>query len=146
MYCFYCYTQFLYHFPIELLYPQTKTVSLAAECVAKYEGNDDFWEFSDAYFAGRALNNDTKSQATLVLLDDILEDLNLDSRQVRNCIDTKELIAEVDEDMDAAIEYGVRGAPSTFIVASDGEIGELNGAQPTDVVRRILEEILLQSD
>jgi protein-disulfide isomerase len=37
------------HFPLEQLHPEAETVAVAAECVAKLEGNEGFWKFADDY-------------------------------------------------------------------------------------------------
>jgi protein-disulfide isomerase len=37
------------HFPLEQLHPDAETVAVAAECVAKLEGNEGFWKFADGY-------------------------------------------------------------------------------------------------
>lgn len=37
------------HFPLEQLHPNAKSVAIAAECVAKLEGNKGFWKFADSY-------------------------------------------------------------------------------------------------
>ncbi|NCN11888.1 thioredoxin domain-containing protein [Candidatus Kaiserbacteria bacterium] len=37
------------HFPLEQLHPNAETVAVAAECVAKLEGNEAFWKFADSY-------------------------------------------------------------------------------------------------
>jgi len=37
------------HFPLAQLHPDAETVAVAAECVAKLEGNEGFWKFADSY-------------------------------------------------------------------------------------------------
>lgn len=38
------------HLPLESIHPQAMPAALAAECVAKEEGNDAFWSFADTIF------------------------------------------------------------------------------------------------
>lgn len=40
------------HFPLDQLHPEARYVAEAAECVGELEGQDAFWKFTDAYFAG----------------------------------------------------------------------------------------------
>lgn len=40
------------HFPLDQLHPEARYVAEAAECVGELEGQEAFWQFTDAYFAG----------------------------------------------------------------------------------------------
>lgn len=40
------------HFPLDQLHPEARYVSEVSECVGELEGNEAFWNFTDAYFAG----------------------------------------------------------------------------------------------
>lgn len=47
----------------------------------------------------------------------------------------------VDEDPAAAAEYGVMGVPSMFFFKNGERVKQINGAQPFDKLKSIIEEI-----
>mgnify|MGYP003694590085 CR=1 FL=1 len=63
--------------------------------------------------------------------------LGLDTKQFNACVDTHKLQAQVDADMEAGEDAGVNGTPAFFV---NGRM--LNGAQPFDAFKRVIDEEL----
>jgi len=99
----------------------------AAECAAE---QDMFWEYHDVLFANQgALDMDS--------LKTYAAELELDSGDFNTCLESGEMEAEVNADMEDGISYGVQGTPAFFI---NGEL--VSGAQPIENFRAIIDAYL----
>jgi len=114
------------HFPLGN-HPNARPAAEASQCAAE---QGKFWEYHDILFANpsRLADADLKQHAA---------GLGLDAKQFNACVDTHKYKAQVDADMEAGEEAGVNGTPAFFV---NGRM--LNGAQPFDAFKRVIDEEL----
>lgn len=132
----------LRHFPLQQLHPNAPLIAQASECVAELagdNGNEAFWEFSDKIFNGRGINEPTN----MLDLPDYAVEVGVDRVAFESCMDSDRhrdgILASVQEGFDA----GIRGTPHTVVIVGD-EQAVINGAQPYQVVKGIIEDLLAQ--
>src|SRR5262245_12314141 len=114
------------HFPLGN-HPNARPAAEASQCAAE---QGKFWEYHDALFANPSKlgDADLKQHAA---------GLGLDAKRFNACVDTHKYKAHVDADMAAGEEAGVSGTPAFFV---NGRM--LNGAQPFDAFKRVIDEEL----
>lgn len=105
----------------------------AAECVHEESGNEAYFEMHDAIFANIARLSVAEG------LTDYLVDLasTTTGTDIRTCLESGEMAAEVDADFAAGRGYGVSGTPTFFI---NGK--KLVGAYPIEVISQLIDEEL----
>lgn len=111
------------HFPIQ----GHKNAEKAAEAAECAKDQEKFWEMHDLMF-------ENQSKLEIADLKKYALDLNLNSSEFDNCLDSGKYTGKVQNDMDAGISYGVSGTPAFFI---NGQF--LNGAQPVEKFREIID-------
>lgn len=122
--------RFVYrHYPL----PNHPNARPAAEAAACAQDQGKFWEYHDTLFANpsKLSDADLKQHAAA---------LGLDTAAFNRCVDSHAHKADVDADMTAANELGVTGTPAFFI---NGRA--LEGAQPFDAFKRIIDEELART-
>ena len=125
------------HFPLASLHPSAPYIAEASECVASLGGNEAFWTFSDLVFGERGQNELTN----VTRLDEFAETAGVDVTAFNSCLDSNEMRPEVEEDFDNAVAIGARGTPYSVIVFGDQQL-VINGAQPYNVVRQMIQGVL----
>ncbi len=129
------------HFPLEQLHPNAPAIAAAAECVAELGGNDAFWTFSDLVFEER----ETNAQTNPASLPEFAEFAGVDRAEFETCLQSGRTIPAVEEDFNNAIAIGGRGTPHTIVLVGDQQ-GVINGAQPYQNVKGIVENLIQQLD
>ncbi|OGY74357.1 MAG: hypothetical protein A3H59_02030 [Candidatus Jacksonbacteria bacterium RIFCSPLOWO2_02_FULL_43_9] len=123
------------HFPLTSIHPEARSAAIAAECVAKIGGNDAFWKFSDALFVDQ-------SQLGGDFYADLAQKQGISASKFKKCTDDKETEDIVDNDYQKGISDNVQGTPGNFLIAPDGTVSDIPGAQPFEVVKPIIEQLL----
>lgn len=121
-------------FPLDQLHPEARTKAEATECVASLAGNDIYWKFLDALFAR------TESAADLPA---IAVEMGVNQAAFNTCMSEKRFAEEVESDTQEAFAAGGNGTPYSVILTRDGETFPVNGAQPYEVVKQIIDTLLL---
>jgi protein-disulfide isomerase len=119
--------RFVYrHYPLPN-HPNARPAAEASACAAE---QDKFWPYHDRLFsnAGKLAESDLKQHATA---------LGLDADSFNACVASRKYRSDVESDIEAANAVGVNGTPAFFI---NGRA--LNGAQPFDAFKRIIDEEL----
>jgi protein-disulfide isomerase len=114
------------HFPLGN-HPNARPAAEASQCAAE---QGKFWEYHDALFANPSRLGDADLKQHAV-------GLGLDAKRFNACVDTHKYKAQVDADMAAGEAAGVNGTPAFFV---NGRM--LNGAQPFDAFKRVIDEEL----
>lgn len=129
------------HFPLEQLHPNAPRIAQASECVADLGGNEAFWTFSDLVFEER----ETNAQTNPLMIPNFVEAAGVNVADFDACMESGETTADVEEDYNNAIAIGGRGTPYTVMIVGDQQ-GVINGAQPYDVVKRMIDDVIGQLD
>jgi len=102
----------------------------AAEC-AQEQGK--FWDYHDLLFE----NQPEWSSGGIGELKNYAKEINLNSEEFNECLDSGAMKEEVEEDFQEGSALGVSGTPAFFI---NGEL--ISGAQPFSVFKEVIEENL----
>ncbi len=120
-------------FPLDQLHPNARAKAEASECVASLAGNEAYWNFLDALFS----RNETVAD-----LPAIAAEMGVDQTAFNTCVASKRFADEVKAEGDDALAAGGTGTPYTIILTKDGDTFPVNGAQPYEVVKQVIDTIL----
>lgn len=128
-------------FPLESLHPNAPKISEASECVAELGGNDAFWIFSDLVFKERSTNE----QTNITRLPEFATIAGVDETAFSSCLESGKYTTQISDSVDEAVSLGARGTPHSFVIVGDQQ-GVINGAQPYETVKQIIDNLITQID
>lgn len=123
------------HFPLDALHSKARKEAEATECANKLGGNTAFWKYIDRLFEVTPSNNGLD----LAQLPIIAKDVGLDRTAFTACLDSGKFADYVANDLKDAQAAGGSGTPYSIAIAANGEKFPINGAQPYEEVKRIIE-------
>lgn len=126
------------HFPLDALHSKARKEAEASECAAKLGGNNAFWAYVERLFEITPSNNGLDSNE----LPAIAAFVGLDRGAFQTCLDSGEFAERVANDLKDAQAAGGSGTPYSIAIAANGEKFPINGAQPYEEVKRIIEAAL----
>jgi len=121
-------------FPLSSIHPQAQAAAEAARCAGDQGA---YLAMHDALFARQGEWNGRDDAATI--FGSFASELGLDGEAFTACLDSGQHAAEVQADLEQGISLGVDGTPAFFL---NGRF--LSGAQPYDVFRAMIEELLAE--
>lgn len=127
------------HMPLQQLHPNAPEIAAAAECVGSLGGDEAFWNFTDEIFDNRGSNDPTN----MVQLPTYAETAGVSPEAYNECVEEGRFTDRVDGQLQDALDAGARGTPHTFVMVGDQQAA-INGAQPYENVRQIIENLLRQ--
>lgn len=130
-------------FPLDQLHPvKARREAIASECAAELGGNDGFWQFSDRFFELTPSNNQTDLDT---IIPQIVREIGLNESAFNECLDSGRYDDHIEEDIQNAVATGGRGTPWSVVIGPDGTTYPLNGAQPYEAIKQLI-EIALNSN
>lgn len=124
-------------FPLEQLHPvKAVAESVASECAAELGGNDGFWKFADRFFELTPSNNRTDIET---VLPQIAKEIGLDETEFNECLNSGKYNDHIKSDIDNAVATGGRGTPWSILISPDGNKYPINGAQPYEAIKQLIE-------
>ncbi len=135
--------------PLAQLHPNAPKIAEASECVASIGGNDAFWKFSDALNNSRKIVYGAEGNITSVeptnmnLMNDFVAASGVDKDKFTQCLDSGKFKAKIDEDIKAGFASGAKGTPYSILIVGDQQ-GVINGAQPYEVVKKMIDTVIGQ--
>jgi len=126
-------------FPISQLHPNSPRISEAALCVGDVAGNDAFWKFSDQIFQERSINEATN----ITKLPEYAVTAGADKAAFMSCLESGKMKEEVTASYNEAVAAGIQGTPHSFVLVGNQQ-APIEGAQPYEVVKQIVENLLGQ--
>jgi protein-disulfide isomerase len=128
-------------FPLAELHPNAPKISEAALCVGDIGGNDAFWNFSDLVFNERDIDDSTN----ITKLAQYAQTSGVDASQYSSCMSEGRMKQSVEDSIRDGYDAGARGTPYTILIVGNQQ-AVINGAQPYDVVKGIIENLIDQLD
>lgn len=155
------------HFPIPSLHPKAPKEAEALECAAEQGGNEMFWKYTDRVYELTTSNNSLddgvyntpddiptgqdgkpwytekkpRSTTDAGQLSDIAKELGLDVPRFEDCLKTGKFAERVQTDIDEVVAAGGGGTPHSIMIVN-GEQVPIEGAQPLDVVKGLIDSML----
>ena len=126
-------------FPIVQLHPNAPKIAAASECVANLGKNDAFWKFADFVFGERAINAPTD----MTRLPEYAEKSGVDKAKFTACVDAGTYTSQITSDINLAAKAGAKGTPYSILMVGNQQ-GIINGAQPYETVKQMIETMLSQ--
>lgn len=126
-------------FPLAQLHPNSPKISEAALCVGKIGGQKAFWEFSDALYQSRNVDEATN----MTKLADFAAAGGVSEADLVTCMASGEMQEVVVKSIEEGYNAGVRSTPHTILMVGDQQ-AVISGAQPYTVVKGIVQNLVDQ--
>ena len=132
------------HFPHDSLHSTARKEAHRAHGTTSGLQNEAFWSYTDTLFEVTPSNN----RLDLAVLPRIAQDIGLDRAKFEACLagDARggKYAAHIEADVQDATASGGTGTPYSLVVAPNGKVFTINGAQPYRAVKSIIELALKQ--
>ena len=125
------------HFPLAQLHAKAQREAEALECAAELGGNDGFWAYTDRLYEITPSNDGLEDSQ----LPEIAAHVGLDVAAFTQCLDSGRMAEKVEADFNEAVAAGGRGTPHNISIAGDDQF-PLEGGQPIDVMRQVIDSLL----
>jgi protein-disulfide isomerase len=114
------------HFPLTSIHPDAFSAAEAALCAGEQAA---YWPFHEKLFSSESLGNSTYIQYA--------QELGLNMSSFESCVNERKYQQVVDQDLNFAIDLGIRSTPTFFINGL-----AVVGAQPLDVFKQVIDREL----
>jgi len=131
--------RFVYRdFPIQS-HPNAMPAAVASECAHE---QDKYWQYHDVLFENQVLWSNMEIPDAIAVFKEFATRLELNQDQFNSCLNSGKYIEEVNKDLNDGRNYGVSGTPGFFI--GNEKIGfiKINGAQPFESFKTIIDHQL----
>ncbi len=126
------------HFPIDQLHSKARKEAEATECAYDQGGNEKFWEYINMLY-DVTNSNDSLDPSELPK---IAKSVGLNVDAFNTCLSSGKYAAKVEADYQDAIKAGGRGTPNSIIISKDGTKTNVEGAQPYENLKNIIDALL----
>mgnify|MGYP001326768125 CR=1 FL=1 len=126
------------HFPLDQLHSKARKEAEALECAGAQGGNDTFWKYADRIYEITPSNDRLEASE----LPKIAEYIGINVQTFNECLSSGTYAEHVAADLEDAVATGGRGTPWSIFVAPDGSKLPINGAQPYEAVKQLIEQNL----
>ena len=126
------------HFPLDQLHSNARKEAQATECAGEIGGNTAFWEYLNRIFEITPSNDGLD----LAELPEIAEYVGIDKVKFNECLTSNRYADKIESQVQDAISSGAKGTPYSIVIAPNGKKLVINGAQPYEKVKAIIESLL----
>ncbi|MFZ8908033.1 MAG: DsbA family protein [Nitrosopumilaceae archaeon] len=123
-------------FPIQSIHPNALPAAVAAEC-ADEQGK--YWEYHDTLFEKQSSWARLDSNSAISTFSQYATDIGLEKEQFDSCLGSGKYLEEVQGDLRDGRDYEITGTPGFFIGNEKIGFVKLNGAQPFESFKRIID-------
>ena len=123
------------HSPIDALHSKARKEAEATECANELGGSEKFWAYLDRIYEVTPTNNglDPKELPNIALY------VGLNVTDFNTCLNSGKYAQRIEEDLQNANATGGGGTPWSIVIAKDGKKYPINGAQPYETVKQIID-------
>ncbi len=122
------------HFPLSF-HPSAQKAAEAVECVGKLGGAKKYWSFIDKIF--ESVTPASGSGFQLDKLAPLAKEVGVSESKFKTCLDSGEMAAKVQADMQEGAGFGVNGTPTSFVNGTPVE-----GAVPFESLKAAIDAAL----
>ncbi|MCE2498117.1 MAG: DsbA family protein [Nitrosopumilaceae archaeon] len=126
-------------FPLQHIHPNAAVTALAAECADDQGG---FKGMHDILFEKQSEWNRAGPEDIIEMLSGYASDTGIDAAEFEECVVMGTHIEDIKGDLEDGRSYGVTGTPGFFIGNDDVGYVSIEGAQPYDVFKRVIDSQL----
>jgi len=126
-------------FPIQSSHPNAMPAAVAAECANE---QDRYWQFHDELFENQGVWNKMSIVDATDVFKGYAAKLELNKEQFNSCLDSGKYIGEINSDLNDGRKYGITGTPGFFIGNEKTGFVKVNGAQPFEVFKSVIDSQL----
>jgi protein-disulfide isomerase len=113
--------------------------AVASECA---DEQNKFWEYHDMLFENQGTWNKMDFTSAITVFKEFATELELNQEQFNSCLDSGKYVNEINNDLTDGRNYEVTGTPGFFIGNENVGFVKVNGAQPFEVFRGIIDSQL----
>lgn len=128
------------HFPLDQLHSKARNEARATECAAEQGGNDAFWKFTNKIFEITPSNNELDPSE----LQNIAVAIGIDKTSFVNCLSSNKYNDRIEKNIQDGIDAGAQGTPYSIIFTQKGRRIIVNGAQPYEEVKKMIDQALAE--
>jgi protein-disulfide isomerase len=131
------------HLPIQELHTKARKEAEALECAAELGGNNKFWDYTNKLYQ-TTNSNDSLDPA---MLPTIATQVGLDRKKFEECLASGKWASKVEEQYQDGVRAtgGRPGTPFSVIITKNGAKLPINGAQPYQVVKTLIDTVINQN-
>ncbi len=127
------------HFPITEIHPNAFRKAEAMECIAALGDENKFWQFTNLMYERSAEDG----SLALTELPKIAKEVGVDEAKMRVCMESGEMTARVEMDVNNAREMGFTGTPQSILIdRKTGDTYPIQGAFPYFQMKQAIDLIL----
>lgn len=126
------------HFPLDAIHPKTRKEAEATECANEIGGNEKFWDYINRLYEITPSNNGLD----LAELPKIAEYVGLDKNKFNECLNSGKQAQKIEDQFQGGIKLGIQGTPYSIVINQKGDLAPINGAQPYENVKLIIDQML----
>lgn len=128
------------HMPLDQLHPKARNEARATECATEQGGNDAFWKFADKIFEITPSNNGLDPEE----LPRIAAMNGLDKIKFADCLSSNKYDERIARNEKDGIDAGAQGTPFSILFTPKGRQVIINGAQPYEQVKTMIDQALAE--
>lgn len=126
------------HSPLVQLHPKAFNQAHATECVAELGGEEKFWQYLDMLYSRTPSGNQFDLNNLVVYA----EEIGINKEAFNACQSSMKYKDKINSQIEQAFAAGGQGTPHSIIVAQDGSLTPILGAQPFEVVKGTIDGLL----
>ena len=126
------------HFPLTTLHSKAVEEANATECAGSLGGETAFWSYINKIYEITPSNNGLD----LAKLPEIAIEIGLDKKTFEECQTSQKFVNKIKSNFDDAIASGGNGTPHNVLVTKNGEMFQLDGALPYEMMKLVIDTVL----
>lgn len=126
------------HFPLTSLHSKAIEEANATECAYSLGGENAFWSYINKIYEITPSNDGLD----LTKLSEVAVEIGLDKKAFDECQTGQKFVEKVKANFDDAIASGGNGTPHNILVTKNGEMFQVDGALPYDMMKAVIDTVL----
>ncbi len=140
------------HFPLDkvgangrILHPNAGHEAQALECAGSLGGNEKFWAYANRFYEiTPSVTPDSPNGLDQNQLPKIAQFVGINITDFNNCLISGKFKDKIEAQFTDGVNIGIQGTPSSIIITPSGKYIPLEGAQPYENVKQVIDALLAE--